>query len=613
MDRKGIIILVISFVLLILWFPLVNKLFPPIPAPVNTNTVTQVQGTNAAPVLSEDTSQPGTSPTPTPSGTTTPAVAAALPEGPAQTEVLENDMVSLLITSRGGGIEHADLKDHALITRCGEDNLDPTNRMILNLDAPLPILTLLGGPELQGDMSYALRREGDMVLAEKQLPTGLRITKAFRLASNYVIEASVRFENTTNTTLALPPRQWVTGTATPLDPRDKGMYVGVYWYNGEKEQHVDSGWFANRFLGCFPGTPRELYQMPGVVEWTAVHNQFFTLATIPDSPADQVLAVATNLPPPSAAQIQADSKVIRQPKGFVASMLYPATNLVAGGTMEQSFVLYAGPKEYNTLARLGARMNNNLDYIMGFRGFFGFFAKVLLLSMNGLANLGLPYGLAIIVITIIIKTLFWPLTAASTRSMKRMSALQPQMKALQEKYKDDPVKMNRKLMEFMKEHKVSPLGGCLPMLLQIPVFFGFYKMILSATELRGAQFLWACDLSQPDTLFMIPGLNFPFNPLPLIMGATMLWQARLTPISPGMDPAQQKIMKYMPLMFLVILYNFSAGLTLYWTMQNILTIIQTKLTRAKDGAAATAAPAGPTQPQPAPNRPRGPKGGRKRK
>jgi YidC/Oxa1 family membrane protein insertase len=177
--------------------------------------------------------------------------------------------------------------------------------------------------------------------------------------------------------------------------------------------------------------------------------------------------------------------------------------------------------------------------------------------------------------------------------MKRMQALQPQMKALQEKYKDDPAKMNKKLMEFMKENKVSPMGGCLPMLLQIPVFIGFYTMIRSAIELRGVRFLWAQDLSRPDTVFVIPGLDWipffgvpgsglPINPLPLIMGATMLWQARMTPPSPGMDPAQQKIMKYMPMIFMVFLYNFSAGLTLYWTVQNLLTIAQMKLTKTQN-------------------------------
>jgi YidC/Oxa1 family membrane protein insertase len=166
--------------------------------------------------------------------------------------------------------------------------------------------------------------------------------------------------------------------------------------------------------------------------------------------------------------------------------------------------------------------------------------------------------------------------------MKRMAALQPQMKALQEKYKDDPKKMNQKLMEFMKENRVSPLGSCLPMFLQLPVFIGFYTMLQSAIELRGARFLWACDLSESDTIWTIPGVNFPINPMPLLMGATMLWQARLTPPSPGMDPMQQKIMKYMPLMLMVFFYNYSAGLTLYWAVQNLISITQMKLTRASD-------------------------------
>jgi YidC/Oxa1 family membrane protein insertase len=203
----------------------------------------------------------------------------------------------------------------------------------------------------------------------------------------------------------------------------------------------------------------------------------------------------------------------------------------------------------------------------------------------------LSYGFCIIAITVIIKGVFWPLTNASTKSMKRMAALQPQMKAIQQKYKDDPKKMNQKTMEFMKENKVNPAAGCLPILIQLPFFFGFFTMLRSAIELRGASFLWACDLSQPDTVGIIPGLNFPLNILPLIMGATQLWQMRLTPPSPGMDPLQQKMMQYMPLMFLFILYNFSSGLTLYWTVQNLLTIAQMKLTKAS--SAKSAPPAAP--------------------
>jgi YidC/Oxa1 family membrane protein insertase len=228
----------------------------------------------------------------------------------------------------------------------------------------------------------------------------------------------------------------------------------------------------------------------------------------------------------------------------------------------------------------------------GFSAFFGFFSKFLLLSMNWLHNtFGFPYGWAIVAITIIIKAIFWPLTQATTRSAKRMQVLQPQIKALQEKYKDDPVKAQRKMMEFWKEHKINPMSGCLPTLIQMPVFIGFFYMIRSAIELRGASFLWVADLSKPDTIFIIPGVNFPFNLLPLIMGATMLWQAHLTPPSPGMDPAQAKMMRYMPLIFMVFLYNFSAGLTLYWTVQNLLSILQAKLIKMMPEV--TTAPSGP--------------------
>lgn len=135
-------------------------------------------------------------------------------------------------------------------------------------------------------------------------------------------------------------------------------------------------------------------------------------------------------------------------------------------------------------------------------------------------------------------------------------------------------------MEFMREQKVNPMAGCLPMVVQFPVFIGFYTMLQSCMELRGESFLWAHDLSQEDTVTYLFG--FPVNPLPIIMAVTMFWQARLTPPSPGMDPMQQKIMKYMPMMFVAILYRFSAALTLYWTVQNLLTILQTKLTKLND-------------------------------
>ena len=285
----------------------------------------------------------------------------------------------------------------------------------------------------------------------------------------------------------------------------------------------------------------------------------------------------------------AGDRALPNPFGFQSAFIYPGQTIFPGGTnaVHREFTLYVGPKEYQLLARLGKQMGTELDLIMDYGGFFGFFAKALLLSMNGLHSFGLSYAWCIIAITIIIKALFWPLTAISTRSMKRMSELQPQMKAIQEKYKDDPQKMNQKTMEFMRENNMNPMAGCLPMLVQFPVFIGFYTMLQSCMELRGESFLWAHDLSQEDTVAYL--LGFPVNPFPIIMAVTMFYQARLTPPSPGMDPMQQRIMKYMPMMFVVLLYRFSAALTLYWTVQNLLTILQTKLTKLQDEKKAAAA------------------------
>jgi YidC/Oxa1 family membrane protein insertase len=259
--------------------------------------------------------------------------------------------------------------------------------------------------------------------------------------------------------------------------------------------------------------------------------------------------------------------------------------------VEHEFDVFTGPREYNLLAKLASKYNNNLDLVMNFGGFFGWFAKALLMAMNALASFGVSYGWAIVIITASIKLVFWPLTKASTKSMKRMAALSPELKKLQEKYKDDPQKLTQKQMELWKEHKVNPFGSCLPMVLQIPVFFGFFKMLRTAIELRGAEFLWVADLSQSDTVYVIPGLNFPINPLPILMGFTMLWQARITPAAPSADPVQAKMMKYMPLMFLFFLYNYSAGLAVYWTTNNLLTILQTKLTSSEPDKPAATVPA----------------------
>jgi YidC/Oxa1 family membrane protein insertase len=308
----------------------------------------------------------------------------------------------------------------------------------------------------------------------------------------------------------------------------------------------------------------------------------------------------TALPRPTTEDIAADPKVIREPHGVEGLLGYSATSLGANQSIVRDFTIYAGPKQEKLLSSVGRRTGEIMDF-----GFWGFLSKLMLRAMNGIHSLVAPivpevlgaYAMALVIMTILIKLLFWPLTQKSTQSMKRMQALAPETKKIQEKYKEDPLKAQKKIMELWKEHKVSPMSGCWPMLIQLPIFFALFRMIPNAIELRGAQFLWACDLSKPDTVWLIPGLGFPVNPLPILMGITMLIQARMQPPSPGMDPAQQAMLRYMPLIFMVFLYSQPAGLTLYWTVQNLLTILQTKLTKAKEEPpSAPVAPVAPATP-----------------
>lgn len=589
MDRKAVIVLIISFLLLVAWYPLVNLIYPPQPLPAQTNGVSRASqppaaATNAAAAPTAFLSAAPTNLPPRPK---------VEPGAPEKIERLVHDGITYIFTSHGGGLKAIELdpKKYPQTIRRTKSEQAREPGVVLNRGALAPVLALGGHPALEEDMVYELQRVGPGVRAEKTLSNGLHIVKEFLPGTNYLIQALVRIENRGAQPAMVPTHEVLVGTASLVHSMEQTMQLGVFVRDAKRTKHLDEAWFANRTLGCFPGTPRMVYHSEGdPVNWVAAHNRFFALAAIPATPAAEAVARKVMLP--------LGEKEPAKNEGFEAALVFRGQTLEPGAAVAHPITLYAGPKEYNGLARLAEQMKNDLDHLMKFNGFFGFFSKLLLLSMNGLHDaLKIPYGLAIIVITIIIKLLFWPLTKASTRSMKRLSELQPEMNKIREKYKDDPQKMNRKMMEFMKEHKVSPLGGCLPMLIQIPVFFGFYFMIQSAIELRGASFLWAWDLSVPDTVATLAG--FPINPLPLIMGATMFWQAKLTPPSPGMDPTQQKIMQYMPLIFLFVLYNMSSGLTLYWTVQNILTIVQTKITKTQEAKnpppAPAAAPAAPVR------------------
>lgn len=572
MDRKSIIILAITAVLFLTWPMLVNKIYPPIPVK-QTNSATA--GTNnpitAPSVVSAGTNAIGTA-------TNISAIATNAPVGKEENLVIENDLARYHFSSFGGGIKLIELKRYNAIVGCKSDKLTTNPPASLNKKAPIAMFTIQDNAGLVGDNVFRLSTNGQTIRAEKTLANGLVLIKEFQVLTNYQIKLTTRWENRNPAPVMVPSRVMVIGTATPTGAYDELRTLGLDWYDEKKAHRTDRNYFEpGGFIFKSPG--KEIYSGGSSnVQWAATHNQFFTTVVTPETNfVHQVIGRVVALPPPSAEETAGDARTVVKPSGIVGSLAFQEVTVPAGAAYSQNFDIYAGPKEYRTLQRL----RNDVDLVMNLTGFFGWFAKILLVSMNGLYALGASYGWAIVIITIILKILFYPLTAASTRSMKRMSALQPQMKEIQEKYKDDPQKMNQKLQAFMKEHKINPLGSCLPILLTIPVFGGFWFMLNSAIELRGAQYLWACDLSAPDTLFVIPGLNIPLNGFAIIMIVTMMWQSHMTPASPGIDPAQQKMMRYMPLIIVPFIYNQAAGLTLYWSVQNLLSIIQMYLTKDK--------------------------------
>ena len=589
MDRKSIAVIVSCIAALVLWqFVIVPKYFPSKPAPQSANTVTNgvVQGTLTN---GSDVHQQLQEAVQTAGSMTRPAVSLEVNTNvDEQLMVVTNENARYTFTSYGGGLKLVELLDFPeTVPSWRNKKAQASGVATLNRYTPSPTLAILGGSAVQGDGIFTLTRTATGVRAEKTLTNVLVIVKDFSPTTNFLITATVWLENKSTQSLSLPPQEWTIGTATPMNVDDSGTYyIGMMWSDEKTHDTVGSSYFSSRGFACMPRTPRSEYRVAQTnIAWAAVHNQYFVLAVDPKDEPSGVVMRKIDLP----IQVAADEVKVASTNGYTAAFLYPETTLATNQFVKRDFTLYAGPKEYHLLAKVAAALGNNFDAIMDF-GFFGFFAKALLLAMNFLhAAVKVPYGWAIVVLTVILRLVFWPLTAAGTRSMKRMQALKPQVKAIQEKYKDDPMKAQKKQMELWKENKVNPMGSCLPALVQMPVFWGFFRMIRSAIELRGAHFLWVPDLSKPDTLFLIPGLNFPVNLLPLLMVGVMVWQAHLTPPSPGMDPAQQKMMRYMPALFLVFLYTYSSGMALYMFVSTLLGIIQTKMTKMQPVPVATPA------------------------
>lgn len=574
MDKKnltlGILFLVLAFGAL--FWSSRNQPAPARPTPVRTEPADPAQ----APSL-----QPGE---PVPGGVAAPATDGAAPAPAAAPRrraptilpvvgvatdgapVLENAYIRVVFTRAGGAIAEVGMvaRDARGRLQYAASKDGPEAPFRLNDRAAFPLLALLDVPGAGPETVYALvASDAESVVFEAPLEGGARVRRTYRInaaGDPYVIRHETAWIAPDGAVFEVPDAGLNLGTAQPAGPHDTGMYLSVGVHTGEDTEFTPRTAFETgawkEWFGFGRRTVHATLEKPGPVVWAAVKNQYFATVATFDQPAGAVVA----------QRVQLGLAGSRTDVGVTGTVRLGRQTAAAGETSTLALSLYTGPKEYGRLAQFEQKQ----DRVMQF-GIAPFFSKILLVSLNTVHDLLPNYGVAIILLTAVIKLVFWPLTAIAARSSKRMAKLAPLIKELQEKYKDNPQKAGREQMELFKKYKVNPLGGCLPILIQIPIFFGLFGMLQSASELRFAEFLWVRDLSQPDTVARIFG--FPINILPILMTGTMLLQMHLAP-TPTVDKMQARMFKIMPLIFCVFSYFFAAGLVLYWTVQNCFSILQ---------------------------------------
>ena len=474
----------------------------------------------------------------TASGSTSSALIAPNPRvqaAPVTTRELRNDQFQATLSSRGGTIEGWVLPKYKDLTQpSGPVNLVAPGQRALRITVSTPYFTYdFTDVPFQVEPGSPMSDEVTFVAEDS---SGVRVSKRYRtVPGSTAMDVEVRVYAAP----ALGPIRYRIGWAAALPNTERNanqLQAQAVALLGEKLEHFDEKRLAKDGPKTFQGN----------VRWAGNRTKYFVAAVIPDSA--------------TVGDVQFAATSDGHPTVWLAG------GAPAGTEVRRHARLYAGPIHYETLVAQGARLDllANLGW-----AWIVPLSALLLRLLNILHGFIANYGVGIIVLSAVTKLVFHPLTLSSMRSMKLMHHLQPEVKQIQERYKDEPQKMNQHMMDLYKKHKVNPLSGCLPMLLQMPVFFALYNVLLNSIELRGAGFMaWMHDLSVPDQLFQVAG--FPVHLMPLLMtGSTYLMQAQ-TPVAPQQKP----MMMLMPVMMLVFMYSFPSGVVLYWTVNNVLSALQ---------------------------------------
>ena len=545
MERRAILAAVLMAAVFIVYqtffFPEPSPQKPP--APTATQPATPAAPTPAAPVAAPASPAPS---------------AREAPRPPQRLATVETPLYRAVVSSEGGKLQEFVLRYRGEKPMVIVGDLGPQG-LVLSPDG-----TSAGDVvpmSIDKETVTATDKPTDLVLTAES--NGLKIRQTLRFdPGSYTIGASLRVENP--------------GAA----PRTVG--ISLPWYTRQAWHGV-----AEKFPGQHPiemawaehGSVQRHYDLTAAInevvdgEWVAMDSNWYLAALQPKSPGFKVvMATQGKAPEPKNGD--------KNPTGRATVAVRATPTIAPGQAWEATVVMYAGPKEYDRLRAMGLEGTINFGGFPVPRKYGGlpmeWLGVPILLLMNWTYKHVGNYGVAIILLTVVSKALFYPLTVKSMRSMKAMQALAPQVNALRSKYQKDPQTLQRETLALYKKHRVNPMGGCLPMIAQVPIFYALYLALSVSVELQNSPFLcfardvfgadlWICDLAAHDPTYV----------LPVLMGVTMFVQQKMTPTMG--DPRQAKMMLFMPVIFTVMFLNLPSGLVLYWTVSNVLQILQQKL------------------------------------
>ena len=493
---------------------------------------------------------------------------ATLPAANVPKATVQTDLFKAEISAQGGDLVFLELEKHRA-------TLDSSKNFVLFQNDPKQHI-YIGQSGLIGEglpnhktgyslekAEYVLADGEDSVSVRLSAPAanGVKVAKIYTFKrGSYLIDVSYEISNASGATVAPYGYFQILRDGKEPDSATSGAF-GVTTFTGPA-LYTDADKFQKVHFADIDKNKAK-YSHKADNGWIGLVQHYFFSAWLPQGKAEREFYID-----------RMDSNLYRAGVKFALPAIEP------GKTARVDVPLYAGPQEQDKLESIAPGLDLVVDY-----GALTVIAAPLFWVMEKLHAMIGNWGWTIIALTVLLKLIFFPLSAASYKSMAKMKQVMPQMTRIKESYKDDRARMNQEMMELYKREKINPLGGCLPVLVQIPVFIALYWVLLGTVEMRGAPWLgWIHDLTAPDTLFgVIPFINLPVGPLPLLMGASMFIQMRLNPTPP--DPIQAKVMTWMPVLFTFMFLAFPAGLVLYWTVNNLLSIAQQwHITRQIEGA-----------------------------